>query len=271
VGKKLTTKNPEKPRVRAKHKKVKLAVPVKRSKGWAALGFDLSTSSIAGCLLGYDATLDRFTGPHFLMRRWTKEDHYFSRLQMAAQAEEHIHDLLSDAKLFLELDEIYIAVEEPFPPHSGFTGRGNSQSLKQQAEISGAFLGGLMRYGYRELYQIGNHQWRKIIADDLGITIHHTKWKDPALAEIYNCKPTDTGKFRAKQWAFHELGVAPALAQIGFPEEIPDWPEIIKTDKDGKVPRPETSRAKALQPDDRYDALAMSVWMMNELKKAGVI
>ena len=271
MPKKKSGQNPEKRRVRAKHKKVKLAVPESRSKGWAALGFDLSVSSIAGCLLGYDATLDRRVGPHFLMRRWTKDDHYFSRLHMVAVAEEHVHDLLVEAKLFLDLDEIFIAVEEPFPPHSGFTGRGSSQSLKQQAEISGAFLGGLMRYGYRELYQIGNHQWRQIIANDLEITIHHTKWKDPALAAIYNCKPEHTGKFRSRQWAFHTLGIAPALAQMGFPEEIPDWPDIITHKEHGKIPRPEGSKAKSMQPDDRYDALAMAEWMRQELHKAGVI
>src|SRR6187431_2741033 len=83
--KKSKAKNLGSPRVRKKHPKVKLSVPEKRSKGWAALGFDLSTSSIAGCLLGYDATLDRLRGPHFLMRRWGKDDHYFSRIHMAAQ------------------------------------------------------------------------------------------------------------------------------------------------------------------------------------------
>lgn len=252
--------------VRAKGKRTNLPVPVKRSKGWAALGFDTSTASIAGSLLGYDATLDRLVGPHFLMRRWGKDDHYFSRIEMAARAEECVQDLLADAGLFLDLDEIYIAIEEPFPPHTSFTSRGNSQSLKQQAEISGAFLGGLMRYGYREIYQIGNHQWRQVVAADLGITIHHTKWKDPSLADIYNCKPADTGKFRAKQWA-----VNPGYAFQGiYPEEVPDYPDIIGS-KAGKIPRPETSKAKAIQPDDRYDALAMAEWMKLELEKAGVI
>lgn len=268
--KKKSPKFPSKPPVRAKGKKYKAAVAVKRSKGWAALGFDLSTSSIAGCLVGYDSILDRFVGPHFLMRRWGKEDHYFSRLEMVARAEEHVQDLLASAKLFLDLDEIFIAVEEPFPPHSGFTARGNSQSLKQQAEISGAFLGGLMRYGYREIYQIGNHLWRQVIAEDMEISIHHSKWKDPSLAAIYNCKPADVGKFRAKQWAFHTLGIAPVLAQMGFPEEIPDWPEIIGS-KGGKIARPENSIAKAIQPDDRYDALAICEWMRRELVKAHVI
>ena len=127
-----------------------------------------------------------------------------------------------------------------------------------------------MRYGYRELYQIGNHQWRQVIAGDLGITIHHSKWKDPALALQFNCKPDDTGKFRAKQWAMtgSDSTLWPYLE--GFPVEIPDWPDIIKG-KDAKVPRPEGSTAKAIQPDDRYDVSAMAEWMRRELETAGVI
>lgn len=267
MAKPIPQRKPGNSRKSGVKKKTKLVVPKSRPKGWAAIGFDISMSSIAGCILGYDRTLDKLTGPHFLMRRWSTSDHYFSRLEMAARAEECVHDLLADAKLFLNIDEIFIAVEEPFPPHGKFMGKGISSSLKQQAEISGAFLGGILRYGYKELYQIGNYDWRKVIADDLGITIHHSKWKDPALAIIYNCKPDNTGKFRAKQW-----GCTPGYAFQGlWPEEVPYWPDIIEKTGVGKIPRPEGSIAKAVQPDDRYDALAIAEWMRRELQKAGVI
>jgi hypothetical protein len=165
-----------------------------------------------------------------------------------------------------EIDEIFIAQEEPFPAHGGFTGRGHSQTLKQQAEISGAFLGGLIRYGYAQVFQIGNHQWRGIIARDLTeltgeeITTHHTKWRSPELAAIYNCKPTDSGKFRSKQWALDVVN-----PQCGG--RVEDWPDIISTSKHGKIPRPENSKAKAIQPDDRYDALAIMQWMVEELER----
>jgi hypothetical protein len=156
----------------------------------------------------------------------------------------------------LELEEIFIVQEEPWPPHGSFTGKGISQTLKQQAEISGAFLGGLIRWGYTNIAQISSTRWRMVVAEDLGITIHHTKWRSPELALKYNCKPADSGKFRAKQWA---MGAK-------FPNEIPDFPDIIER-PGGKIPRPEGSKAKAVQPADEYDALAIAWSFYLELRE----
>jgi hypothetical protein len=164
-----------------------------------------------------------------------------------------LNHVLNEVKFFGSDTDVWVAVEEPWP--LGSVGRFQSSALKQQAEISGAFLGGLLRYGIRNLFQIPANSWRKLVADDLGITIHHSKWKDPALCEIYHCLPKDVGKFRAKQWALEKNFVG------NF--EVPDWPEIINTKK-GRVPKPKDSRARAIQCDDRYDSLAILEWMRAE-------
>jgi hypothetical protein len=250
--------------VRKKTPKKKFPTPREdRERGWAALGFDISLSSIAGAGVGYDKTLDRYVGPEFVMVSFDKGTHYFERLKTAARAHEIVMDLLAALKLSLKLDEIFISQEEPFPPHGGFMRRGISQSLKQQAEISGAFLGGLLRFGYVNISQIGNHQWRQVIAADLGITIHHSKWRSPELAAEYNCKPVDSGKFRAKQWAanFSEDPV--------FRNKIPDWPDLIVRNGT-KISRPDSSTAKAVQCDDRFDSLAIMQVQLNELVSAGI-
>lgn len=242
----------------AKGKK-KAEIPEPRSvegHGWMLCGFDVSMSSIAGAAITYDKITDKHKGPTFVIKRWSKEDHYFDRLKFAAMAHELVLDLQSQLSIGMAVDEVFISQEEPFPPHGKFMAGGASGFLKQQAEISGAFLGGLLRYGYRELWQMGNMTWRKVIADDLGITTHHTKWKSPELAQKYNAIPKDSGKFRAKQWSSiwsKENGK--------FQWEIPDWPDIIESSKLGKIPRPEDSKAKAIQPDDRYDALAI-LWAL---------
>jgi hypothetical protein len=267
VKKKHRPEFQKKPIARAKHKKKKLmeANPRElRNRGWMVAGFDTSMSSIAGAAIGYDATTKKLRGPEFTIVRWSKEDHYYDRIKAAAKAHEIILDLQHQLRLELNLHEVWIAQEEPWP--MGMAVRGGASSfLKQQAEISGAFLGGLMRYGYTQVAQMNSIRWRQVVAQDLGITTHTSKWRDPALADVYNCKPTDTGKFRSKQWALN-----PGYAFMGaFPNEIPDWPDIIESSTLGKIPRPDTSKAKAVQPDDRYDALAVCWTHYNELLDEG--
>lgn len=236
-----------------------------RSQTWVACGFDTSMSSLAGAAVGYDKTLKKLRGPVFVMQRWSKEDHYFDRIKDAAKSYDLVHDLIGQLGMTPEIDEIFIAQEEPIP--LGMVGRMQSGYMKQQIEISGAFLGGLLRYGYRQLSQIRNDQWRSIVARDLGITIHYSKWKDPKLAIKYNCKPADTGKFRAKQWASFEDSFTTVSSIEFYPEDIPDWPDIIESGKLGKIPRPDGSKAKAVQCDDRYDSLAIMQWQVEELER----
>lgn len=283
VTKKKRAKVFSKPGVQKKHPiakaRAKKKLPQPRSvrdHGWMLCGFDTSMSSLAGAAIGYDKALNKFKGPYFTILRWSKDDHYFDRLAGAAKSHELVLDLIGQANFNLRTDEVFIAQEEPFPPHGKFMGKGASGFLKQQAEISGAFLGGLLRYGYREIWQMNNNTWRKVVADGLSengrdITTHHSKWNSRELVELFNCNIKDSGKFRAKQWAFDQFGIAPVLAQLGFPEEIPDWPDIIESGKHGKIPRPESSKARAKQPDDRYDALAILWTLALDLEDRGVV
>lgn len=251
-------------KAKAKAKLAKIAAPRKR--GWMVAGFDTSMSSIAGAAIGWDETLKKFRGPEFIEVRWSKQDEYFYRLKQAAKSHEIILDLMHELKLSLDLDEVWIAQEEPWP--MGMVGKGASAFLKQQAEISGAFLGGLVRYGYTQVAQINSMRWRTMIAEDLGITTHHSKWRSSELAAQYNCKPADSGKFRTKQWA---LGWNHGTQGWGMHDEIPDWPDIIESSKLGKIPRPEESKARAVQPDDRYDALAVMWTHYQELLDEGAL
>jgi hypothetical protein len=224
------------------------------------VGIDQSVSSIALASLCYDHVMRKTSGPEFLMIRWEKDDHYFDRITEAGRSHEFIIELQAKHKIALDSDRIWIAQEEPFPPGS-FVTRGISNSLKQQAEISGAMLSGFLRYGFKNIWQIGNHQWRQMLAEEFGITIHHSKWRDEKLAQMFQCRLEDSGKFRAKLWALGHGG----LGNL----EIPDWPDIIET-KHGKRPRPDGSKARAVQADDRYEALAIMEFLRRDLVAQGV-
>jgi hypothetical protein len=223
------------------------------------IGADISMSSIALAGIAFDATLKKRVGPGFHIWRWDQGTHYFDRITDCVHCENFIWDVYAELKLGnVNSENVYIAVEEPWP--FGIVGKAQSGYLKQQAEISGAFLAGLLKYGFRNIFQISANSWRKIVADGLGISTHHTRWKDQQQGwnvedpcGFFNCKPDDLGKFRAKAWA---LSIYDGV--------IPDWPEIIEATGKGKVPRPKDSRAKAVQCDDRYDALAVCAWMERE-------
>jgi hypothetical protein len=229
------------------------ATPVKKKKpkrisgpkdSWVAVGIDLSTSSIAGCAFGYDYMLrKKERGPVFNSVRWERHQDYFHRLNELSRGHIFILDLIGQLKMLVEPDRVNIAIEEPWP--FGMQKRLESNSLKQQAQMSGCFIGGLIRWGYVHIYEIHNQWWRGIIAEDLGISTHWTKYGKGI-----------EGKMRSKEWALDFM-------------KAPEWPDLIQHSKRGLIPRPEGSRAKAQQPDDRYDALAMAVWMKRELEKSG--
>lgn len=214
------------------------------------IGADLSLHSLALAGLGYDEILDKWVGPNFIMVSWNKDDHYFSRLAELAKCHTLVIDLLTEMKMLPTSSKIFIAQEEPWPFGMANRGKGQSQTLKQQAEMSGAFLAGLLNYGYTNIYQIHNTWWRKIVADDLGITTHYTKWGKGL-----------EGKMRPKEWA---LGVWEGSSKYEiFPETVPVWPDMILRDG-ARIPMPENSKAKPTQPDDRYQALPMALWVMRE-------
>lgn len=209
------------------------------SNSWAALGFDVSMSSIAGSVFAYDHTLRKFKGPYDTILRWEKSTNYYDRIEQAARGHDLVFNLLVQLNYSIPMSRVAIAIEEPWS--FGHAGKQESGWLKQQAQISGAFMGALLRYGWVNLYEINNSQWRKIVADDLGITTHWTKWGKGPI-----------GKLRAREWA-----------EAKWPE-LEKYPDLISSNKLGLIPRPETSKAKAVQCDDRYDARAMALWMKNE-------
>lgn len=254
----------KRPVAKAKAKK-KIPKPYAlRNHGWMVTGFDISLSSMAGAAIVYDKALNKFKGPYFATVRWTKEDHYFDRLVAAVKSHELVLNLQALAKVSLRTDEVFIAQEEPFPPHGKFMAKGTSQSLKQQAEISGAFMGGVLRYGFREFWQFSNMTWRSMVAgmisEETGedVTTYPKKFKSEKLAKIYNCKYEDSGKFRSKQWALDVMG--PFFGQQFQDGEIPDWPDLQRATGGHKV-RQDKAKAFAFQPDDRYDALAV-MWAL---------
>jgi len=211
---------------------------------WVCVGIDSSYYSIS--IGGIAKTKDGKIRAAAVARRWDRKTDYFKRLHDAAMVHELLHELFAALKVEPDLDEVYIVHEEPVAI-SHFQ-KGASQVVKQQMEIGGALLGGILRWGWKNVWQIQAQQWQKPVAEALGITTHHTKW-NPTKKE---------GKFRAKEWIekFH-------------PKWDGHWPDIISHGKLGMIPRPDSSKARGQQSDDRYEALAMASFMRGELKKDG--
>lgn len=213
---------------------------------WVIIGVDISTYSIA--LAGMALTAEGKIRVKAISRRWQRNTDYFKRMDEVARAHDLIHDLLGEMKVMAELENMYFAIEEAVPIGALQRSKSN-KSAKQQIQISGSFIGGLLRYGYKNLWEIQWNQWAAVVASDLGITIHHTKWNPDKRV----------GKFRAQQWVeqFH-------------PKWDGKWPDLIESSKLGLIPRGE-SKARGTQSDDRYEALGIMWFLRCELKKEGVI
>lgn len=215
---------------------------------WVCIGGDISMSSIS--LGGIACTSDGKIRVAAHAVRWQKGTDYFDRMKDAARAHDIVDGLMEGLQVMVEPEDVYFALEEAVS--FGHLQRGASNSMKQQVQISGAFIGGLLKWGYPNIYEIQANKWRKLVADDLatlpefeGMTIHHTKWNPDKKI----------GKFRAKQWIerFH-------------PKWDGHWADLITDSKLGLIPRPEGRNAQAAQSDDRYEALAMAAVMRKELK-----
>jgi hypothetical protein len=210
-----------------------------RESSWCVVGIDTSLTAVAACGIGYDSILKKMVGPSFADVRFKPEIDYYERLAVAAKA----HEIVLEASRCLyscELHRIAVAVEEPVP--YGMISRGKMQSdyIKQQCEISGAVKGSLSRYGFKVIYEINNAQWKKTLRGD-GVTI----------------RKMPEGKWDVKRWAIAAYG-------------LPDLPDLVKGKEGGKVPRPESgfgANAKAVQPDDIYDACAVMAWMVEEVQE----
>jgi hypothetical protein len=221
---------------------------IKPDKGWVCCGFDLSLSGVAGCAVSLDKITGEVKGPEFIMYRWSKGTHYFDRITDCSKAHIWVEDLQTKLGVIIEMEDVFIAVEEPWP--IGMAKKMETVSLKQLAEISGAFLAGLLRYGYTNLFQIHNTWWRDVVAKELEISNHHTAFNYEANPFQFAPSGKGSGKWRAKEYGL-KLG-------------LPDWPDLINSNKHGKIPRPDDSKAKAVQPDDRYDAFPICKWMEQE-------
>lgn len=201
------------------------AKKIKSKKGSIiAIGFDLSLSSIAGCAKAKDTTLDKTLGPVWSSTRWTKEVSHFEKLKILSGAHEFIFDLENQlASMIRSLDDIHIGVEE-LPARVM-----NSSRYREQAELFGAFVGGLLKFGYKNIYPVNVKQWQAMVANDLDMKANK-----------------DFTKFHIAEWVEEVYDVA--------------WTPLIRTAK-GLIAKPESSNAKAEQPDDRVDATGIMEWV----------
>lgn len=210
-----------------------------QSASWASVGVDTSMTSIAVVGVGYDSKLDKMVGPSYSEMRWYPDDPYFKRLGEAANGHNLILDVLKDLWV-IEHERVVIVCEEPW--FYGAVKRQQSAWLKQQAEVSGAFKGSLVRYGYPLIYEINNSQWKKTLRTE-GVPFVPGNKKDPDM------------KWKVKTWAIQAFG-------------LPDLPDLVAAKNGGKIPRPESgfgAKAKPVQPSDVYDAAALCAWGQDEI------
>ena len=208
---------------------------------WVCVGVDTSLSSIS--IGGIAKTTDGKIRAAAVAKRWDRGVDYLAKIEQAAKGHEIVHELFIALKVEPNLDEVHIVIEEPVS--IGHLQRSHSMHMKQQIEIEGSFLGSILRWGWKDVWQIQAQQWQKYVASDLGITTHHSRW-NPTKKE---------GKFRAKEWIekFH-------------PKWDGKWPDLISHSKLGLIPRPDSSKARGQQSDDRYEAIAMAHFRRQELK-----
>lgn len=210
-----------------KHKRLTKPKPKKSDLSWASAGIDISMSSVSGAMTVYDGVLDEMKGPGLFSIRWERDVHFFDRLAQCVEAGKFMLELLSETTTAsLALDRFWIGVEEPWP--AGIVKKADSGWLRQQAQIHGAFMGGLVKYGYTKVHEVNSQLW-----------------KNPIRAETGIGRPD---KWDVKNWAMDSYA-------------LPDLPDLIKHSTRGLIPRPDTSKAKPMQPDDSYDAVGIMEYM----------
>jgi hypothetical protein len=196
---------------------------------WAVAGIDVSVTSMSGAMMVYDSLIDTMRGPGLFSVRWERDVHFLDRLAQAVRAADFIHSLIAACgPMSIPADNIWIGVEESWP--AGIVRRAESGWLRQQAEVCGAFRGGLVRYGYTRVYDVNAQSWRVLVARDL----------DKKLNK-------DFTKWDVKKWAMFSYAV----------EERPD---LYDHKTRGLIPLHDKTKAKPRQPDDCYDALGIMNW-----------
>jgi hypothetical protein len=192
-----------------------------------AIGIDLSPASLACSAKMYDGIIKTMRGPVWSITRWPKGTDHFEKLEFCARGYDVVLDILAPLGGFIkEIDDLHIGVEE-LPARVL-----NSNRAHQQAELIGAFVGSLLRYGWKNIYLIPVKSWQALVANDLEMKANK-----------------DFDKWHVKEWAIEVYGA-------------PKWKDLIRSGKLGLIPRPKTSKAMAEQPDDRYDATGIMdyVW-----------
>lgn len=221
---------------------------------WACVGCDTSMTAIAAVAVGYDAKLGKRVGPFHGEIRWYPDDDYFKRLGEAARGHDLILDLLK--KLWVvDPSRVFVAFEEPI--HYGAMQRQVASFAKQQAEVSGAFKGSLVRYGFVNLIEITNSQWYAVLRRD-GVQFI-PPIKDGTSGE--KSERSLANKMMVKRWGIEAFG-------------LPDLPDLVRSKSGAKIPRPESgygSTAKPIQPNDVFDSAGVLAWLLDDLETREVI
>lgn len=207
---------------------------VERKKSPIAIGADLSLSSLALSAKMYDATLQKMRGPSWTITRWDKSVSLDEKLRQVAKAHDFIHEIMYELNhgIIPDSDCLFIGVEE-LPPRAM-----QAKRYREQAEIIGSFVGGLLRYGFTNVIRVNIKSWQALVAADMDIELK------------------ELDKWVVKEWA----------KQV---HDAPKWKDLIRNNKNGLIPKPKGSVAMPEQPDDRYDATGIMEWVWN--KKAGKI
>lgn len=220
---------------------------------WAAVGVDTSMSSIAAVAVGHDAKLDKRVGPTYGEVRWMPEVDYYRRLGEAAKAHDLILSLLRELWV-VSPHRVWIAFEEPI--HYGTVQRQIGSFIKQQCEVAGACKGSIVRYGFPNIIEINNSQWKKVLRQD-GVAFETApKGSGESIKKLIREK----NKMAVKDWAIQAFG-------------LPELPDLVAGPNSAKIPRPASGRganARAIQPSDIYDGAAICAYMVDWLEQTGV-
>lgn len=227
------------------------------TKSCAAVGLDTSMTAVTAVCLGYDAKTDKIVGPTWGEVRWTPEVDYFVRLGQAAKTHDLVLDLLRELWV-VDPSRVWVAMEEPFPMGmlGGRSANFQASYAKQQAEVSGAVKGSLVRYGFPNLIEINNSQWKKTLRQE-GVEFAAVPRGSSQSAKA---KIQLANKMRVKEWAVGSLG-------------MPELPDLVKSRSGAKILRPESgfgANAQAVQAHDAYDAAAVMAWCWDYLEQEGV-
>jgi hypothetical protein len=210
-----------------------LPIMDRKRESFVVMGIDTSLSSIALAAKAWDGPLKKMRGPVTYIRRFS-DSPYHEKLIFCAKGHDVILDALHKLHGFVhEISDIYVAVEEPWP--MGRNIKANSAFLLQQAQMQGALLSSLMKYGF-DTRQVGVKKWRTVVAGDLDVK-----------------QNAEFDKWTVKAWA-REV----------YPQ-LPRYKDLIYKNGVGLIPKPKESKAQAKQPDDRYDALGIMEWLYDEV------